>query len=259
MSENSRSKKIIQTKAKNYVGKTFKVNCGWVGEVLEYKGSSDLTVRWQDGSVEDKIYSANLKSGSHRPKMFPGVVGVGIFDKRGQEYCKDIYWKWSSMIKRCYCEHYLKDKPTYRGVTVSEEWKVFSNFSKWAEQFGDIKSLELDKDFLGDGTHYSEETCCFIPSYINSLDIHNIYGSKGVTYNKRLDKWEASVSNTQYCGRRENKYIGVYFDKEDAHLAYIRAKKNVVLERLDWYRKEDFYDSRVEGTILRSKLFTDYQ
>lgn len=248
--------KLQERTAQRYVGKRFKVDCGWECIVTAYNGNKDVIVKWQDGSIEGGIHSGNLNKGSHRPKMFPGVVGVGIFDMRGEEYCKDIYWKWASMIKRCYCKKYQNNKPTYKGVEVCEEWKVFSNFSKWAESYSDIKDLELDKDFLGDGKIYSPETCCFIPSYINGLGLQSLSKNKGLSYKKSNRKWEASVSQTTRCGKRVNRYLGLFESEHDARNAYLEGKRGVVLERLNWYRQEGFYDKRVDDAILNSKLFT---
>lgn len=253
----SRRDNIIKRASERYLGKKFTVNCGWSGEVIDYKGNKELTVVWQDGSIEYGVKSGNLNTGYHRPKMYPGVVGVGIFDKRGGPYCKDIYWKWSSMIKRSYCPHYHKDKPTYKDVEVCDEWKIYSNFSNWAEKYGPIKDLELDKDFLGDGKLYSPETCCFVPSYINGLDMHRINKSTGVSYHERISKWEASVIFTDESGKVDHRYLGVYSDKEDAHRAYIDGKREVVKEKLDRYRKEPFFDKRVEESILNSELFSE--
>lgn len=78
------------------------------------------------------------------------------------------YIKWTDMISRCYNKH-NKDYKTYgaRGITVCEEWKLFSNFAKW---FGMnyISGFVLDKDLLSTGSKiYSPETCVFISNKEN--------------------------------------------------------------------------------------------
>lgn len=89
-----------------------------------------------------------------------------------KKFKRFAYKKWSHMMTRCYSEDYQSKMPTYKGCTVSEDWKDFDNFY---DDFINIPnssntSYELDKDILVKGNRiYSKSTCCMIPSKINSL------------------------------------------------------------------------------------------
>lgn len=73
------------------------------------------------------------------------------------------------MFERCYSQGYLKTRPTYLGCSVSEEWHLFSEFLRWSrDEF--VQGHALDKDILVPGNKvYSEETCLYVPTFINSL------------------------------------------------------------------------------------------
>lgn len=76
------------------------------------------------------------------------VCGVGINDadyvvgkyeswyEGGKRKLKTLwqcpyYVKWHAMLNRCYNARYHKNKPTYIGCYVCEEWLTFSNFKAW--------------------------------------------------------------------------------------------------------------------------------
>ncbi len=87
------------------------------------------------------------------------VFGKGINDT---ENAKD-YQTWHSMLRRCYSPVFKKDKPTYEGCEVCEEWLHFSVFRKWYAA-NNKANWELDKDLLIPGNKtYSPETCIFVP------------------------------------------------------------------------------------------------
>ena len=127
---------------------------------------------WQVVSFED------LRYGKVRNKAERFLFGVGYIstDEKNPFDLKfglteEIYKRWISMMTRCYNESGLH--PSYKNVTVAEEWHDFSNFNKWCLKQGVrayIKDLALDKDLLSGGQKiYSPETCTFLPISINSL------------------------------------------------------------------------------------------
>ena len=109
-----------------YEGKEFTVKCGWTCVVEEYIRNDNVIVRWKETGKIQKVGTNGLTSGMIRPTDFPSIVGIGINDMKGKvEIGKgSIYQKWVSMIKRCYCEHYVKNKPTYLSVEVEREWLI---------------------------------------------------------------------------------------------------------------------------------------
>lgn len=104
------------------------------------------------------------------------IYGVGFNDRKYPAVINGVrtkeYMHWQSMLIRCYCEKYLKKRPTYKGCTVSENFKSYSYFYEWCQnQKGfDCHNSVLDKDLLTKGNKvYSEDTCVFIPDRVNSL------------------------------------------------------------------------------------------
>ena len=45
-----------------------------------------------------------------------------------------FYRTWKNMLMRCYSTKFQERRPTYKGCSVSEEWKTFSNFRAWMEK-----------------------------------------------------------------------------------------------------------------------------
>lgn len=83
-----------------------------------------------------------------------------------REYCP-YYKRWSSMFQRCYSENYQKRAYTYKGCEVCKEWWSFMAFRSWMMKQDWRGEKELDKDFIGDGTLYSPNTCVFIDMWLN--------------------------------------------------------------------------------------------
>ena len=95
------------------------------------------------------------------------IHGVGVNDwhestAEGSE-ARPFYNKWRDMLDRCYSGSHA----AYEGVTVCEEWHLFSNFKRWMDS-QPWKGKELDKDILFKGNRvYSPSTCVFVPRIIN--------------------------------------------------------------------------------------------
>lgn len=102
------------------------------------------------------------------------VYGIGINDST-EKSDQVLIDKWKGIIGRVrgpelgYTSlNNQKVIDSYVGVEVQESWLIFSNFEKWAST-KNYKDKDLDKDLLGTGTLYSEDTCCFLPHYLNSV------------------------------------------------------------------------------------------
>lgn len=88
---------------------------------------------------------------------------------------KNIYFVWKNIERRCY---YVNNANYKRygalGVTVSDEFKVYSNFEKWFIENGGLNTkYDVDKDcisyLLNIPKKYSRETCLLIPEDINTF------------------------------------------------------------------------------------------
>lgn len=161
-----------------------------------------------------------------------GVLGEGKYQRLYQSFGKVTkeYKHWADMLKRCYSEKEQERYPRYRGCTLSENFKNFQYFAEWCNnQVGFSEDgWCLDKDILvPSNKHYSEDTCCFVPTCINTLFISK--PSKrgvfpvGVSYDKARNKYRA-----QCCQNSIQKYLGLFETPESAFDAYKIEKIKVV-------------------------------
>lgn len=159
--------------------------------------------------------------------------GVGLNDAdhkvnhqvNGKNVMCQFYKTWQSMIARCYSKSYQKQKPSYIGCSVCDEWLTFSNFKKWMET-QDWQGKQLDKDilFLGNKV-YSPETCVFVSQLTNSF-IKDNKASRGesmlgANFHIRKKVFQARCSNPF---TKKSEFLGHYDNDLDAHLAW-KAKK----------------------------------
>jgi hypothetical protein len=155
------------------------------------------------------------------------VYGIGLNDadyvtsSASKGKCP-YYYRWLSMLERCYSKKFKARFPTYVGCVVCEEWLTFSNFKVWMEQ-QDWEGKHLDKDILGDGKLYSPETCCFIGVALNTF-LSKRYGHKyptGVFFSKVNKRFQAQCGNPM-TGKPT--YCGQYDTPEEAHEAWGKKK-----------------------------------
>ncbi len=162
------------------------------------------------------------------------LYGVGINDSDHQTqsseggYICPVFLKWRNMLQRCY------SKIGYNDCTVCEEWKVFSNFSKWVDGLGidkeNLCSLHLDKDLFSKGEkHYSPNTCCFLPPLLNTFMTNSLKGLKGTSYHKNRGKFVTQVNNPL---TRKTEYLGYSTTKEEGHLKWVKRKCEILEEIL---------------------------
>ena len=174
---------------------------------------------------------------------FKLVCGVGFNDRKYKTTLDGKitreYDTWSSMLKRCYSESYLKRFPSYRGKTVCEEWLIYSNFHKWMVDYPYNKyNWHLDKDILVKGnTVYSPETCTFLPEAINLL-----LGKS----TRRRGKYPIGVCSVRR--RKRTKYMAQCYDSagkrscryfssaDEAFAWYKESKERAVREVADLYK-----------------------
>lgn len=139
------------------------------------------------------------------------VVGHGVNDAWYMVYYKaegikatcPAYAKWSSMMHRSYHHSMIEKRPSYKNVTVCNEWLTFSNFLKWFED-NYIKGFELDKDIKVKGSKvYSPETCLFVTQAVNCLltDHAAARGNyqQGVDFKKSTGRFRARVNSIGGC------------------------------------------------------------
>lgn len=184
------------------------------------------------------------------------LYGVGIYEKG--EYLSWVngkmtkgYRRWSSMLKRCYNENWKRSSPTYAGCTVSNEFKSFQSFMKWAvNQVGfDSDNFQLDKDILIKGNkEYSVSSCCFVPGIINMAVIKSCSTlPQGVNYESLRGSYRATVG---MYGKPVQ--IGRYDTPEEAFCGYKYFKEAYVKQLALDYKSE--LDTRVFETLLNYEV-----
>lgn len=132
-------------------------------------------VKFIDTGFTKWVYRENALDGKVRDMYAKSVYGIGYHGDvdKTVPYYKQAIQLWQNMMKRCYS---TKDKKGYYGyVVVSPRWHSLenfindlpklNNFDKWLNPINE--NYNLDKDFKGDGTIYSFETCQFITEYEN--------------------------------------------------------------------------------------------
>lgn len=165
-----------------FIGDEFTNNYGDTFVVINYEGSSKVTVRFESGYVTS-TQAVHIRMGVCRDvfsrKMFGvGYVGDGPHKPSVNRVMTREYCLWKRIHERSYSEKYHKIRPTYEDVTVSEEWQCFQTFAedikelqgydKWLLNDG---SMELDKDVKIPGNKtYSKEACMFITASENTHD-----------------------------------------------------------------------------------------
>ena len=147
------------------------------------------------------------------------------------------YATWVHMLKRCYSPICQKLQPTYIDCSVCNEWLYFPTFKEWFDA-NYVEGWALDKDLLVGGNKiYDPDFCIFVPQSINNLftDCGRSRGNCpiGVHLCKKTGRFVAHVSVDD-----KQQHIGYFDDPNEAHRAYLIAKKaNVVRVANEWRDK----------------------
>lgn len=160
------------------------------------------------------------------------------------------YLVWHNMLRRCYnknCRDYVRYGG--RGVTVCTEWHDFETFKEWCDtNYYKLKNetVELDKDLIGSGL-YSPENCVFIPHSINSTLQHGRSTRSGCQ--RHGNKWTVLVNNPL---SRKAEYVGLYSTLEDARIAYLSRKTELMRELTTTYK--DLIPEKVFVLLINYKF-----
>lgn len=178
----------------------------------------------------------------------PLILGVGINDADYQTHANGIicpYFKvWKSMISRAKCAKTKQRQPAYEGASISNEWLTFSNFKSWMEK-QDWEGKDLDKDLLGDDKMYSEQTCMFIPRYVNSFLTTLCDKDKGISNNRCSTRRLFEVRVTYY--RISNVVRKTFCTKEEA----LNFKKTILLNNIEYLRQ-------IHGQVIANLLLLKF-
>lgn len=124
------------------------------------------------------------------------------------EHYKDLYTKYNSMKQRCYYKKGKRySKYGGRGIVVCESWlNDFKSFHDWAICSGYKKGLSLDR--INNDGNYEPSNCRWTTMSVQNrntskLYVHNTSGYRGVTFEKRSNKFVAQININN-----KNIYIG---------------------------------------------------
>lgn len=156
------------------------------------------------------------------------VCGVGLNDVENSAKTK-LYQCWADMLKRSYSKNLKEKHVTYKDVTCSSDWLLFSKFSEDAKELGYREDWCLDKDILvPKNKHYSKETCCFVPVELNNIIIKRVInptGMIGVYFEKNCGKYRACIS----VGKKQIR-VGLFNNEYDAFMKYKEIKEKHIKE-----------------------------
>ena len=225
----------------NPIGKEYITKQGYKIKITEYFNNKNCTVLFENGLVLKKKTYLSVVSGTilnpYHPTVYGiGYIGIGKCVTQINNVRSKIYYAWKNILERCYSEKLHKRKPTYKEITICDEWCNFQVFSKWYEE-NYIKGFQLDKDILVKGNKvYSPETCCFVPSEINNLFTNrkNNRGLLPVGVRKYKDTYRAKLrlNNTQ------TELKTVFITPEEAFYAYKVAKEREIKRMADKWKEQ---------------------
>lgn len=242
------NKKIIKNKEK-YEGKTFdSTSCGKF-IVKEYRGSTEVIIKFIDTGYETITSSGHIRSGLIKYPFYPYLYGIGYIGESHRQNTESLvsFAFWRHMMDRCYKEGY---NTCYSNVTVCSEWHNFSNFKKWFDD-NYIKGYELDKDlyqYNKENKVYSPDFCIFLPKEINAC----LTTKKCNKYNLPTGIRKLNNSKFEVRVKYKNKTISARFDTIEEAENFYRVEKSKILKELT----DKYKDTLEEKTqkILKNLL-----
>ena len=247
---------------KDCVGKVCKSKSSGDFKILKYNDRANVEIQFLNTGFKTVARLNHIRNGKVKDPYAHSVCGVGVLGTRypSSEYGVHTkeYKLWCSMLTRCYSDIFKKQRPTYEGCEVSESFKSYEYFYEWCnKQIGfNNKDWQMDKDLLVKGNKvYSENTCVFIPSEINSLLI-NCTASRGkhligVYWSKTANAFVARVSRNKGC----SEHLGLFNTEIEAFNAYKQAKENYIKEQAEKWK--DKIDERAYNALMNYQVEID--
>ena len=193
--------------------------------------------------------------------MMKLVYGVGVNDiprlKENDEFVRSIRRLWQGIIERSFDEKSKERHPTYKDVSCSDDWIVFSKF------LSDIRKIEnnekriknkwhFDKDILNKGnSEYSMNNCCFVPREINNLFTKRGIDRGDYPIGVSLNKASGKLISQLRTGNSV-KYLGLFNCEIEAFNAYKFEKEIFVKEVANKWRgiiAENVYQAMINYKV----------
>ena len=236
---------------KDCVGKVCKSLNSGDFKILKYNDTYNVEIQFLNTGFETAARLNHIRNGKVKDPYLPSVCGVGVTGTKYPITVDDVitkeYLLWKNMLRRCYSDKSKKKYPTYKDCEVSDNFKSYEYFYEWCHEQvgfgveGNGNPFQLDKDLLIKGNKvYSEYSCVFIPTEINSLLIRReaLRGKYliGVCWSNTNKAFMAQVNKNK--GKSE--YLGSFNTELEAFNAYKVAKEAFVKEQANkWKGKID--------------------
>ena len=244
---------------KDCVGVVCKSNLSGDFKIVKYNDKTNVQIQFLKTGYETSARLHNIRKGEVKDPYLESVFGVGVLGAKYPTRVNGVrtkqYGLWVNMLKRCYSDTYKKKHPTYQGCEVSNNFKFYEYFYEWCnKQVGFRNSgWQLDKDLLIKGNKvYSENTCVFIPTEINTVLIKSdkIRGKHliGVYYHKRDKAFMAQVSKN----KGGSEYLGSFNTELEAFKAYKTAKESFIKEQANKWKGE--IDERAYDALMNYEV-----
>ena len=252
-------KYLNDVNCKDCVGKLCKSKYSGYFKIVKYNDWENVEIKFLKTGYEMTTRLDNIRNGNVKGPYLPSVYSVGIVGTKYKAHKDGVktkeYHLWQGMLQRCYSDTLKKKYPTYEGCEVSDNFKSYEYFYEWCNKqigFG-VEGWHLDKDLLTKGNKvYSESTCVFIPSEINSLLVKREASRGehfiGVCWNKTSKVFMAQVSK----GKGKSERLGLFNTEIEAFNAYKQAKEAFVKEFANkWEGKIDdrAYEALMNYTV----------
>ena len=251
---------------KDCVGKILKSKNSGDFKILKYNDRANVEIQFLKTGFETVARLSHIRNGKVKDPYSPSVYGIGVL---GTKYPSRVngrntkeYDLWQSMLTRCYSDGFKNKRPTYEGCEVSDNFKSYEYFYEWCnEQIGfgndgNGNPFQLDKDLLVKGNKvYSENTCVFIPSEINSLLI-KCTASRGehligVYWSKTANAFVARVSRN----KGGSEHLGLFKTEIEAFNAYKQAKESYLREQANKWKGK--IDPRAYNALMNYQVEID--
>lgn len=221
------------------VGGKYNTNSSGMLEVLNIINSKEVEVKFLDTGNIRVAQAGSIKKGEVKDLIY----GVGYCNRsRGTRNpdgsIKKSYDAWRRLLYRC-TPAWWGLHPTYKGVSVCDEWACYEVFAEWFESRNTSDDLEVEKDLLILGNkQYSPTTCCLLPNYINKAIVIQ---REHQGYCERNGKFEVNFMGG---------YRGTYEDTKAAQEAYIKLK----VDHVRSLSNTNFIEDRAKEALLSFNL-----
>ena len=241
---------------KDCVGNVYKSKLSGDFKILKYNDKTNVEIQFLKTGFKMVARLHNIRKGEVKDPYVPSVFGIGVLGAKYPTRVDGVrtkqYGLWVNMLQRCYSNTHQKKYPTYIGCEVSNNFKSYEYFYEWCnKQVGFRNSgWHLDKDLLIKGNKvYSENTCVFIPTEINTVLI-KCTASRGeyligVYWHKTNKAFAAQVSKSK--GNQE--HLGLFKTELEAYNAYKKAKEAFVKEQANKWK--DKIDPRAYNALMK--------